>query len=86
MAQFAERLSTLVFIARPVIDQTGLPGVFDLSVKMADDNVGLKEMMIDGGAAFFTLIPQQTGLRLRGKRHAVEVAVVDNAERTPTAN
>jgi len=87
MAQFAEDLSSLSQVDRPVLDRTGIPGVFDFTLKFGEDNNEMKRALIAGdGASVFTLIQDQLGLKLEARRDVVEVLVIDHAERIPSEN
>ncbi len=64
----------------PVIDKTGLTGIYDLPANV----------MIEPGGDTFTLwqrlLQDQLGLHLESKKQNVEVLVVDHADRAPIAN
>jgi uncharacterized protein (TIGR03435 family) len=64
----------------PVLDKTGIKGVFDISV-------GIKP---EPGADTFVLwqrvLEEQLGLKLESQKGPVEVLVIDHAERVPTEN
>jgi uncharacterized protein (TIGR03435 family) len=66
--------------AVPVVDKTGLTGVydFDFERKLA---VG-----VDALALWQPVLQEQLGLRLESRKSMVDVVVVDSADRTPTAN
>jgi uncharacterized protein (TIGR03435 family) len=84
MSDFAGYLSTLVFVGRPVIDWTGIEGVFDFTVRFGATNEEMRRVTLDGdGASFFTLIQEQLGLKLEPRRSAVETIVVDRADKLP---
>jgi|SRR5271157_2528831 len=95
MQRFADLLSVQLSIAMPddptqpgrasgspvpVMDKTGLPGVYDFSV----------DMRPEPGADIFTLwqgvLQDQLGLKLESLKAPVEVLVIDHAERIPVAN
>lgn len=78
MQMMAAQLASRV-LDRPVVDRTGLNGVFDVELEWAaDDNP-------DAGPSIFTAIQEQLGLRLEAQRAAVDVLVVDQVDR-PSAN
>jgi uncharacterized protein (TIGR03435 family) len=91
IARMAQLLSTA--LGRPVIDQTGLAGPYDLSLQWDDAPVpeggvpGLDTPAIPGNdhGSIFTAIQDQLGLRLESRRAPVEVIVVDRVER-PSEN
>jgi uncharacterized protein (TIGR03435 family) len=87
MPQFAEDLSTLSQVDRPVLDRTGIPGGFDFDLKFGENNDDLKRALITGdGASIFTLIQEQLGLKLEARKGPVEMLVIDRVERAPTEN
>jgi uncharacterized protein (TIGR03435 family) len=77
MAHFAEVLSRQM--DRPVVNQTGLDGVFNLKLQWTPD------VTAANGVSIFTAIQEQLGLRLRSQKAPVEVLVIDHAEK-PSEN
>jgi uncharacterized protein (TIGR03435 family) len=75
---------------RPVIDRTGIPGMFNFHMQFAG-SVGATALKQDGvaadpaGPSIFTAIQEQIGLKLEATRGLAEFLVVDRVER-PTAN
>jgi uncharacterized protein (TIGR03435 family) len=80
MPEFAEKLSQLREIDRPVMDRTGIKGVFDITLKGA-----ASAMLLPDGPSLFTLIQEQLGLKLVSTKAAIEVLVIDYAEK-PSVN
>jgi uncharacterized protein (TIGR03435 family) len=80
MSEFAEKLSQLREIDRPVVDRTGIKGVFDITLKGA-----ASAMLEPNGPSLFTLIPEQLGLKLVSTKAPIEVLVIDYAEK-PSVN
>jgi uncharacterized protein (TIGR03435 family) len=76
----AESLSQLVH--RPVLNMTGIKGVFDFELKWAPDD-GRDNA---NGPSIFTAVQDQLGLKLEPRRGRMEIVVVDHAERVPTEN
>jgi uncharacterized protein (TIGR03435 family) len=84
-------------LGRPVLDHTGLSGVYDLSVQWDDAPVregGLPGISDSQPASapsnsergsIFTAVPDQIGLRLEAQRASVDVLVIDHIER-PSEN
>jgi uncharacterized protein (TIGR03435 family) len=68
-------------LGRNVIDATGLPGVFDIHLKWAIDDLSTA----GGEAGIFTALQEQLGLKLRATKGPVEVLVVDHIEK-PSPN
>ena len=77
-------LMMLVYVDRPVVDQTGLPGQYDFNLSYTYDETVAPT---DGTAppSLFTAIQEQMGLKLEPVKAPAEVLVVDSVER-PSAN
>ena len=60
---------------RPVIDRTGIEGIFDFQLKWVSQPAGNPEEV-----SYFTAVQEQLGLRLEPTTAAVEVLVIDRAE------
>lgn len=73
---------------RPVVDNSGLKGQYDFTVKL----FGTQEEMMaalnkgDFGTSIFTLIQEQLGLKLEPEKLPLDMIVVEKAEKTPTEN
>jgi len=68
-------------IARRVVDQTGLTGLWDFTLEAAPPD---QTLLKDGGAAgetLFEAIGDQLGIKLKSVRAVVSVLVVDHVER-----
>jgi len=72
MAQFANALSRLPAVSRPVQDFTSLKGGFDLDLTWTPAPIG---------PSIFTAVQEQLGLKLEPRTGAVEVLVVDHLEK-----
>jgi uncharacterized protein (TIGR03435 family) len=97
MADFAGWISG--HVDRAAIDKTGLSGRFDIHLEFADDAVPAGPARLGGveaagapaftaeetGPSIFTAVQQQLQLKLQPAKAAVEVIVVDRAER-PSEN
>ena len=79
MAAFAGALSRPA--GRPVVDETGLKGKYDIRVKYAEDQD--KNLTLP---SIFTALQEQLGLQLVSKKVPVEFIIVDHVERTPAEN
>lgn len=64
----------------PVLDETGLPGIYDFSVEIRS------ELGTDMFPLWQRVLQEQLGLRLESRKGNVAVAIVDAAARMPTAN
>jgi uncharacterized protein (TIGR03435 family) len=82
MADFA--LGIEFFVDRPVVDQTGLGGKFDITMEWTPDESRATEPNAPPG--LFTAIQEQLGLKLEAKKAPVDVLVIDRIERRPSAN
>jgi uncharacterized protein (TIGR03435 family) len=68
----------------PVINQTGLKGIYDFKLHWTPENVAPEDLGPDD-VSIFTALREQLGLRLRSGKVPVEVLVIDRAEK-PSAN
>jgi uncharacterized protein (TIGR03435 family) len=81
-------------LGRPVIDQTGLKGRYDIRLDMSPMGAansgggerGERPDRADQVNALIGLLRDQLGLKLDGGKQPVDVLVVDHAEKTPTGN
>jgi uncharacterized protein (TIGR03435 family) len=69
---------------RPIIDQTGLPGLYE--VKLEWTLRQLQNADAAPGPSLFTALSEQLGLRLEARKGPVEILVVDRAEKVPAEN
>jgi uncharacterized protein (TIGR03435 family) len=74
-------------LGRPVLDNTNLPGRFDLSLKWTPDDATAANPILaaDAPPDIFTAIQDQLGLKLESTKAPVPVLVIDHAE-LPTEN
>ena len=89
IAQIVQILSQLT--GRPVVDRTGLTGIYDFSLKyQADPSVNSPFGPAPPGAAppidpdaanLYTAIQEQLGLKLDNQRGPVDVVVIDRIEK-----
>ena len=89
MEQFAKMLGP--WLGRPVVDKTGLTGLFEIHLEYAPDET-LPDALPPSfatneprGASIFTAVQEQLGLRLDSGRGPGEFLVIDRIER-PTPN
>jgi bla regulator protein blaR1 len=85
LSHFAANLSFL--LGRPVIDETGLVGNFDLELRWLPDQATAGASLgtaATGSSAdapsIFTALQEQLGLKLKTRRGAVDVLVIDDIE------
>jgi len=82
MEQIAALLS--LFLDRPVIDKTGLTGVFDYSARLAELDVNAPDSA-EVIARTLTAIQDQLGLRAEPGKATLEMLVVESAQK-PSGN
>jgi uncharacterized protein (TIGR03435 family) len=64
----------------PVLDETGLKGLYDLNLDFTvDENIAAE------GPRIFEAVQDQLGLKLEARKAPVEVIVIDHIEK-PSAN
>ena len=89
MKDFSKLLDLIV--DRPVIDETGMTGKYDIHLKFSRDEVttGLREpppgASAPTGPTIFAAIQEQLGLKLVSTKGPVEFLVIDHVEK-PSAN
>jgi uncharacterized protein (TIGR03435 family) len=96
LEQFAQMLT--LALDRPVIDKTGLSGVFDIHVYSAVEGTRIAQLLIEQppldvnpglvsepAPSIFAAIQDQLGLKLEPMKGPVEVLVIDHAEK-PSEN
>jgi uncharacterized protein (TIGR03435 family) len=71
------------FLDRPVVDQTGLTGRYDIKLRYAADEARATDPNAPPG--IFTAIQQQLGLKLEPTKASTDVFVIDRVER-PSPN
>jgi uncharacterized protein (TIGR03435 family) len=67
------------YVGEPVVDATGLSGLFDVSLDFTDESAP------DAGPALFEALQNQLGLKLEAGKGPVEVVVIDHVEK-PSEN
>jgi len=90
MAQLADLLYQP--LRTPVIDMTGLKGQYDFTVDLtpyappAGDGGRGSGPMGDPAGIVLSLVQEQLGLKLESRKQAIDILVIDHAEKTPTEN
>jgi uncharacterized protein (TIGR03435 family) len=87
-------LATLIarFTHTPVLDQTAIPGFFEVRLDWARDNSlpsavpNATQVEPPDGPSIFEAVQKQLGLKLEKRKGPVDVLVVEHAEKTPLAN
>jgi uncharacterized protein (TIGR03435 family) len=78
MSRLAAIISDLPEVSRPVIDKTGLTGIYSFTLDFSRGEG-------DDRPSIFTALPTQLGLRLKPGKTSVEFLVIDHIER-PSQN
>jgi uncharacterized protein (TIGR03435 family) len=105
MQQTAKMIADLLTnqLGRPVYDQTGLTGKYDIDLEFAPDpGGGLMRVMgpappgdaaggapgasDPAGAPSLVTAIQQLGLRLEPAKSAIDIVIIDHAEKVPVEN
>jgi uncharacterized protein (TIGR03435 family) len=83
----AEYLASLIdsTVNQPVVDKTGLPGMYDFDLKFNRDDHPEDPPHPDYGS-IFSAVQEQLGLKLEKQQVPVDYLVIDHVERVPTAN
>lgn len=78
-------------VGRPVVDQTGLKGAYDFSLRWAPDENGMlkssepvdisAQSSESSGSSIFTAVQEQLGLKLEAKTLPLQTLVIDHVER-----
>jgi uncharacterized protein (TIGR03435 family) len=68
---------------RPILDETGLTGFYDLKLEFARDPSAVA--LADGPPSIFTAVQEQLGLKLEAEKRPIEMFVIDAAAR-PSEN
>jgi bla regulator protein blaR1 len=92
MWRLANWLSQSPEIGRPVIDQTGISGYYDIKLQFAreqaqDSNaaMGIAPPLGPSGPSIFTALNEQLGLKLEPAKGPVEILVIEHIEK-PSEN
>ena len=73
------------FTDRPVVNETGLAGRWDFTLRWTPDGLKGDDAAADAAPGLFTAMKEQLGLKLEPAKGPVEVLVVDGVTR-PSAN
>ena len=69
----------------PVVNQTGLQGVFNFKLSWARENAAPERNGAPEAPSIFTAVEEQLGLHFRSQKTAVDLLVIDHLE-LPSAN
>lgn len=71
---------------RPVLDQTGLKGLFDYTIDLSGLPAPAGMPHDESAPSIFTTVQRDMGLKLEGRKEPVSVLVIDSASKVPTSN
>jgi uncharacterized protein (TIGR03435 family) len=83
MSLFATSVPTMTGLAatpRPVVDQTGLSGLYDFTLHWFHDTAGTDSAVSDNIASFHEALKSQLGLELKPTHSPVELLIVDHVD------
>ena len=84
MAEFAQGLPGIPFrVDRPVVDKTGLAGIYNFRLKIAPDATVMKSSFEHSENPLAFDVLRQIGLKLQARKDPTEMMVIDRAERNP---
>jgi len=84
MQTLAKNIHSTFFVKQPVLDKTGLTGIYDIKLAATPEFMLLNSSE-PGDIDIFTAVQSQLGLRLESGKAEVEVLVIDHIEK-PSAN
>jgi len=88
LSLFATSIPTMTGLAampRPVVDRTGLQGLYDFTLTWEHDGSGREGAVDENASNFREALKKQLGLELKPSRAPMEFLMVDHVER-PTEN
>lgn len=85
MERFVKALSGSELRNRPVMDKTGLKGLFDVQLRFAPQSMSAAPASDPSGPSIFAALEEQLGLKLESGRGPLQVLVIDSVSR-PTEN
>lgn len=68
-------------VGRPVVDQTGLAGQFDIRLESSPNPASTASDAVPKGASLFTALKEQLGLELKATKVSVDFLVIDSIQR-----
>jgi uncharacterized protein (TIGR03435 family) len=80
MAFVAQDIKGAFFLDRPVLDRTGLTGLYDVNIE-ATPEFRFNKSSEPGDVSVFTAVQEQLGLKLQPGRAQIEVLVIDHIEK-----
>jgi uncharacterized protein (TIGR03435 family) len=72
-------------LGRPVVDKTGLQGLYDCKLQWAPDSPPAASPNDPGGPSIFTAVQEELGLKLDSAKGPVDIIVIDSVQK-PSEN
>jgi uncharacterized protein (TIGR03435 family) len=73
-------------MAKPVLDQTGLKGLYDFTIDLSGLGFNGRESEDPNAPSIFSTVQRDLGLRLESRKEPIQILVVDSANKVPTGN
>lgn len=89
VSYFTEYLARISSIGRPVIDLTGLLGIYDFKINLVEGGEELNgegPMKLALDRVIFTAVQDQLGLKLEPRKSIVDLLVIEDGQKIPTEN
>lgn len=92
LAQQLPNFAPRFFEGRPVVDETGLAGVWDFRIDWTPLSGGLAGLgaapgqEFDTGTTIFATMQKNLGIKLEQRQQPVPVIIIDKVDRVPTEN
>ena len=72
---------------RPVLDQTGLKGIYDFTIDLSGLGFGGSLPPAEStGPSVFTAVQNDLGLKLEARKQPIDIMVVDSVQKVPREN
>ncbi|HXE64698.1 MAG TPA: TIGR03435 family protein [Bryobacteraceae bacterium] len=75
----------LIPLGKPVINQTGIPGTFNIDLRFAPEGSELSQTGTPR-PSIFTAVQKQLGLKLEPQKITTDILVIDSCQPVPTGN
>ncbi len=71
---------------RPVLDMTGLPGLYDFTIDLSGLGFGGRPPEDPSAPSVFTTVQRDLNLKLEARKEPIDTLVIDSANKVPTEN
>ena len=80
LANSLPTMTGLAAIPRPVVDQSGLSGLYDFTLTWIHDTTGSDAAISDNITSFHNALKSQLGLELKPSRAPIDILVIDHVD------